>query len=400
MRILIVNKFVYPRGGDCIVVLATRSLLLSKGHDVRLFAMDYPDNLTFAESGSFATEVRFSGSAADRLRAARRIFGKGDIRASFVRVLDEFRPDVVHLHNIHSYLSPVLAEIAHAKGIRVVWTLHDFKLLCPAYLCRRPGGDNCQECIGASPRAVLHSCLKDSRLQSLLADLEARYWNPHRLQRSTDMFITPSVFMHNKMLEARFPRRQLVTICNFIGLEKMAELEKLGVNEQREDYFCYVGRLSEEKGIETLLKAAADSGVRLMVAGDGPLRAELERRFASVPGISFLGHICADEVMKLLSSAKASVMPSECFENNPLGVIESLCAGTPVIGSNIGGIPELLNESNGIVFSSGNAEELANIFSTFGHRHAFRHAEIAAEARKRFGSERYYGQLMDAYRKS
>lgn len=397
MKILIVNKFFYPRGGDCVVAMATRQLLLDMGHDVRVFAMKYPDNIDLPDCSGYASEISFNGSTRDKILFAKRLLGHGDIVESATRILDEFQPDVVHLHNVHSYLSPIIGEIAHKRGIRVVWTLHDYKLLCPSYSCRRPTGENCEECFSGAPKVVKYGCMKGSLTQSLVADLEARVWNRKRLERMTDVFIAPSEFMHNKMLEAGFPRSKIVTISNFIAPERLAAIEKAGLCQEPEDYFCYIGRLSDEKGTETMLAAAADAGVKLKIAGDGPLLATLRKRYADTPEIEFLGHLSGEEVVGLLLSAKASVIPSEWYENNPLGVIESLCCGTPVIGATIGGIPELLNPSNGIAFSSGNTEELTNIFSNFRYRSPFSRFDISETARRRYCRDEHYKRLMQVY---
>ncbi len=397
MKILIVNKFFYPRGGDCIVAMNTRRLLLDAGHDVRVFAMSYPANEMLPESEGFAPMVDFGGSPRDRLKAVARLIGYGDIRRTAARVLDDFRPDVVHLHNVHSYLSPIIGEMARQRGIRVVWTLHDYKLICPAYSCRRPSGENCEDCISGSLNVARYACMKGSRVQSLMADVEARIWNRKRLAAMTDVFIAPSEFMHNKMLEGGFPRRKITTICNFIDPHKMIVIDSLGAVAEPDDYFCYVGRLSEEKGTETMLSAAAAAGVRLKVAGDGPLLASMKKKYAEVPGIEFLGHLDREQVVRLLRKAKASVLPSEWYENNPLGVIESLCCGTPVIGADIGGIPELLDAACGITFTSGNVEELTSIFANFSHRHSFPRLEIASAAHSRFCRDKHYELLMKAY---
>ena len=397
MRILIVNKFFSPRGGDCVVAMATRRLLLDMGHDVRIFAMDYPANTHLPETSGFASEVSFSGSIQKKIHAALRLLGKGNIRHTAEAVLDSFQPDVVHLHNVHSYLSPLIGELAHRRGIRVVWTLHDYKLLCPSYSCRRPSGENCEECFAGTLNVIRHACMKGSRIHSLLADIEARVWNRRRLEAMTDLFIAPSEFMRNKMLEGGFPRKKITTVCNFIDPLKMEMIEEAGITENPQDYFCYVGRLSDEKGTETMLAAAAEAGVNLKVAGDGPLLPSIRRKYEGTPGISLLGHLGHRQIVSLLRSAKASVLPSEWYENNPLGVIESLCCGTPVIGAAIGGIPELLNKANGITFTSGNTEELTSIFRNFDHRHSFPRHDIADDARTRFRRDTHYDLLMKAY---
>lgn len=403
MRILLVNKFFYPRGGDCVVAMTTRELLLEKGHEVRIFSMKYPENILLPESETFAEEVSFNGGIDTKLKSAKRLFGIDNVKTAFNRVLDEFRPDIVHLHNIHSYLSPIIGELAHQRGIRVVWTLHDYKIICPAYNCRRNDGENCDQCLQGSHHVVLNRCMKGSMARSMMAYLESLVWNKRRLERSTDLFIAPSRFIFNKMMEAGFSRKKLTVISNFIDPKKLDFLQNKGLsfemkeNVAEEDYFCYVGRLSEEKGVITLLEAAVMADVRLRIAGDGPLLESLKRKYGSNGKIEFLGRIDSEGVTRLLQGARASVIPSECFENNPLSAIESLCCGTPVIGASIGGIPELITPETGITFTSGNAEELAGILRTFRQRDSFNRDLISEKAINRFSKESYYDSLINAY---
>ena len=152
-RILLVNKFYYPRGGDCVVTLNTQSLLRSRGHEVAVFSMQYPENIESEWSKYFSSEVSFDGGMKNKLAALKRTLGWGDVKKSFSRILDEFKPDVVHLHNIHSYISPVVARLAKQRGCRVVWTLHDYKLLCPSYACLR-NGEPCELCFNSKQEEV------------------------------------------------------------------------------------------------------------------------------------------------------------------------------------------------------------------------------------------------------
>ena len=194
-RILIANKFYYPRGGDCIVAMNLERLLKEQGHEVAVFAMQYPENVDSGWNSYYASQVDFAGSLGGKLCAAKRLMGHGDIKAAFIRILDDFNPHIVHLHNIHSYLSPVLAKLAKRHGCRVVWTLHDYKLVCPSYACLL-NGKPCEQCIGHGKMHVLKNrCMKGSLAASALAYIEARKWNRNVLERYTDAFICPSHFM-------------------------------------------------------------------------------------------------------------------------------------------------------------------------------------------------------------
>ena len=397
MRVLIASKFFYPRGGAEVVAIGTKRLLEEHGHEIRVFAMDYPDNLALPDCAGYASRVDFAGSLPQKIRGARRTLGRGDVVRAAERVLDDFRPDVVHLHNVHSYLSPLVGELAHKRGIRVVWTLHDYKLVCPAYSFRRPDGSICQDCLTDTGALLRHRCMKGSLPASIIARLEAKVWNKRRLNAFTDMFITPSSFMGEKMKEGGFPADKITTLCNFVDPPKLKVLSALPVRERGDGYFCYIGRMSAEKGVPTLLKAADNAGVRLKLAGDGPLLQGLVEQYAANEDIEFLGKLDAEGVARLLSGADATIISSEWYENNPLSVIESLCAGTPVIGARIGGIPELVAGGNGILYPSGDVRTLTRLLRDFDAA-AFDRRGIAEKARHDFCEETHYTKLMKLYK--
>ena len=357
-RILIVNKFYYPRGGDCIVAMNLERLLKEQGHEVAVFAMQYHENIDSGWNQYYASQVDMMGGVSSKIHAFNRIMGLGDIKTSFNRILNDFKPDIVHLHNIHSYISPIVAKLAKRQGCRVVWTLHDYKLVCPSYACLL-NGRPCEKCIGHSKTYVTKTrCLKSSIAASSMAYIEVQKWNRYKLESITDAFICPSQFMASKMRKDGFNPKKLHVVCNHIDPVKLELYNSL--NDTHEDFYVYVGRLSTEKGVETLLRVASKLPYTLMIAGDGPLMKKLNDIYFGYGNIRFLGHQNAEQVAELLSKARFSVVPSEWYENNPLSVIESLCAGTPVVGARIGGIPELLNENNGITFAAGNKNELTN----------------------------------------
>ncbi len=396
-RILLVNKFYYPRGGDCVCMINLEGLLRRMGYEVAVYAMDYPRNIPSDTSSYFASEVSFAGGVRDKLRAMARIFGQGDIRRSFQKILDDFRPDVVHFHNIHSYLSPVLVRLAKEQGCRTVWTMHDYKLMCPAYNCQCQGVA-CEACFTDRTQVVRRKCMKNSLSASVLAYGEALYWNRDKLQQWVDAFVCPSDFMARKMRACGYDYTRLKTICNFIEQEKL-DLFKgtTPADEASTPYYCYVGRLSEEKGIGLLLEAAEGLPYPLYIAGGGPLLEELQAKYAS-DKIHFLGHLNSSEVVSLVTHAHVMVIPSICYENNPLGAIESLCMGTPVIGAEIGGIPELIREGDGMLFPAGDKEALALAIETFMSIEHIDKETIAKRAQGRFSEERYWQELKLVYK--
>ena len=393
-KILIVNKFYYQRGGDCIYSLNLERMLAAHGYEVAFFSMHYPENEESRYSSYFAPQVDFSGGVRNKISAVKRILGMGDVVSRFKRILADFHPDVVHLNNIHSYISPVVGALAKKAGCRVVWTLHDYKLLCPAYACLR-GGESCELCYSDKSQVLKHRCMKGSLAASALAYIEAKKWNRGTLERFTDAFVCPSAFMRDKMLLGGFNADKLKVVCNFIDPVKIDRLSSLDCT-QKADYYAYVGRLSQEKGVETLLKAASELPYKLKVAGGGPLAEEMKDKYAGA-NVQFLGHIDAEAVSELLAHARCVVTPSECYENNPLSVIESLCAGTPVVGARIGGIPELVKPENGLTYTPKSVKELSACICKVMESADYDYASIARASRKAFSAEVHMSLLEKVY---
>ena len=391
MRILLVNKFYYQRGGDCTAVFSTEKLLKSKGHDVAIFSMQYPENAHTIWEDYFPREVNFATSGiSGKVSAATRIFHSPEVAKKFKQLISDFKPDVIHLHNIHSYISPLVAEIASKKGIRTVWTLHDYKLICPAYSCIR-NGVACEKCFRSKADVIKHKCMKNSNIASILAYMEARYWNRKKLTGMTNMFISPSMFLKTKMTEAGFSPEQIEVLPNFMSNQIALETEK-------DDYYCYTGRLSAEKGIDTLLEAAGKLPYKLKILGGGPLL-ETYRKKYQTEQIEFLGHVTPETLFPIVQKARFLVIPSVCYDNNPFSVIEALCMGTPVVGSRIGGIPELIEDGkNGFLFTPGDTSGLQDkINLCFSDNIVFDYEKIAAAAYNKFSPDTFYNKLMKIY---
>lgn len=385
MKILLSNKFYYRRGGDCIYMLNLEQLLKSYGHEVAVFAMDYPENIETPWKQYFPQNM-------SKLMAFTRPFGSAEVKVKFNRLLDDFKPEVVHLNNIHTHLSPIIAELARNRGIKVVWTLHDYKLLCPRYDCLRNGNDICELCFnGDKSSCKTYKCMKGSTLASLIGYKEATTWNRRRLEACTDVFICPSKFMAQKMIQGGFISKKLIPLCNFIDIDKCKK-----DTYEKENYYCYIGRLSHEKGVKTLIKAAQKLPYKLVVIGGGPLSDELKNETTNA-NIEFVGYKQWDEIKEIVSKARFSVIPSEWYENNPLSVIEAQCLGTPVLGARIGGIPELIeNGVTGMTFESRNVNDLTSKLEAMW-QHTFNYKEIALTSQKRYNSESYYQSILKIY---
>lgn len=392
LKILIVNKFYYPRGGDCVAALSMEKLLKEKGHEVAVFSMQYPLNLPSPWSRYFPPTVNFSGKGLiNKLKASIRIFYSIEVINSFSILLKEFKPDVVHLHNIHSYLSPVVARIASRYGIRVVWTLHDYKLICPVYTCLRNNAP-CELCFVNKWNVVKYKCMKKNLFASILSWAEIMYWNRNRLERFTHIFISPSSFLKQKMIMAGYPAEKIRVLPNFMHTLPDTTAAK-------GNYYCYVGRISEEKGIHSLLEVAQSLPFPLKIVGDGELLKQYQDRF-QMSHIEFTGHLSTAQTLDIIRKARFLVIPSLWYENNPFCIIESLCCGTPVLGADIGGIPELIDDGHtGFLFEPGDPEALKSgiiqCFNFFTAHYNFN--EIALNAQNKFSKETFYNHLIDLY---
>lgn len=390
MKILLANKYYYYRGGDCIYTINLAQLLRAHGHEVGIFAMQYPENLFTEWNKYFPREVKFK-LGIDAIPAVLRPFGTADVKNKFNAILNDFNPDVVHLNNIHSQLSPVIAKLAHERNIRVIWTIHDCKLVCPRYDCMRDG-KRCELCFDNAIFCLKYRCLKGSFIASLLGYFEAKKWSVRALEKNTDIFLCPSNYMAKTMTLGHFDSRKIKVLCNFIDIAKV-----INPDYRKENYYCYIGRLSPEKGIMTLLYVASRLPYKIKIIGGGQLESVLRLKYESFSNIEFLGQQSWTQLRPVLEHAMFSVLPSECAENNPLSIIESHCLGTPVLGARIGGIPELIDENkNGMTFNSGEIDDLSDkIKKMFDSE--FNYRSIASEAQNKYSSDNYYSHLMKLY---
>ena len=411
MRILLANKFYYRRGGDCIYTMNLEKMLKEKGHEVAVYAMQYPENEKSEWSGYWPSNMT-------KLDAFTRPFGARQVMKGFSRLMDDFKPEVVHLNNIHTQLSPVIAKIAHEKGARVVWTLHDTKLVCPCYTCMRheyikvqkednpalepsltKGLIRCTECFTDKKAVIRHRCMPGGLPGAVIGYLEAQKWNKEVLQEYVDLFLPPSKFMMDTCVEGGYKPEKFRVLCNFIDVTKVKGLKSEEVKRLKGDYYVYLGRVNEVKGVRTLCKAASQLDKKLIVIGDGPISEELRMKSEeSGAPIEFKGQMQWEEFMPILRGARFMVLPAEWSENNPLTVIESQSLGTPVLGARIGGIPELIDEGvSGMTFTSGDVEDLKDkIMKMFEHE--FDYDAIAKNAIERYSSEAYYEKLMALYK--
>jgi glycosyltransferase involved in cell wall biosynthesis len=403
MRILHVNKFLYRRGGAEGYMLDLAARQSAAGHEVDFFATRHPENLPGRYEAFFPEYIELNppqSSWSGRARAAGRIFYSRAAEVGLARVLDRHRPDVVHVHNIYHHLSPSVLRPLRDRAIPTVMTLHDFKLACPTHRFMA-NGRVCEACV---PRrfymAAVKRCYDGSIGASSLNGLELAAHTLFRMYDPVGLFVCPSRFMLEKMTAAHvFPDR-LRWVPNFVDAEAIDRKSSPGGG------VAYAGRLSQEKGVDTLVRAAADVKGDTHVVGDGPDRAALEglAREVGADRLVFHGHLPATEVHRLVRAAAVGVMPSRGYENAPMGVLEAFACGVPVVGTDHGGLPELIDPgADGDLVAPGDAEALASSLNRFvaDPDSSF---EMGAAARRkveaRFSPEEHLAHLDDVYREA
>ncbi len=358
MKVLLVNKFFYRRGGSEAVFFDTADLLRRDGDDVMFFSMHHPSNLRCAQSPYFVSHIDFNArrNPLNMLRASGRVLYSLEARRNLQQLLVRERPHVVHMHNIHHQLSPSILSVLRQHDLPVIMTLHDYKMVCPVYTMTVDGRP-CDACHGGRYyHCFIKRCSGRSYLRSSLAAVEM--YLHHRIldsYRSVDVFISPSRF-----LKKTFTHMGLrVPICylpNSVNPE-----DYVPAYTWRDRSIVYVGRLTAEKGLLTLIDAVKALPLTCKIIGDGPMRPELEHACAArgVDNVRFLGHRGPVELAREVSGSMFVVLPSEWYENSPRCVIEAFAWGKPVVASRIGGIPELVVDGEtGFTFSPGSAAGL------------------------------------------
>jgi glycosyltransferase involved in cell wall biosynthesis len=375
-------------------------LFEERGWQNAFFSMQHPSNVPCETSEYFAERIDYeiAGPIWQTLKNAGRVIYSQDARTRLSRLLDIRGVDIAHIHSVYHHLSPSVLMEMRARGIPTVLTAHELKLACPAYKMMNSGGV-CERCKGGKIwHVALNRCIKDSLAASSLVMVESAVHKAlNWYGKNVDRIVVPSRFYEQKLVEWGWDKHKLVYIPNFV--------RQIGHDEPEssQDYILYFGRLVPEKGLRTLIKAAQLSGVPIRIVGSGPEESSIKQlaREISAP-VEFVEHLAGRELIDVVSSARATVLASEWYENAPMSVLESFQRGKPVIGSRIGGIPELISEGEtGWIFTPGDAGDLASKLILARDLPTSRLKEMGASAResvaKEFTSARYYESMATLY---
>lgn len=386
MKILVIHNYYQQSGGEDQVFVAESSML--EKHGCRVFRyMVHNDSIKRVNFLVLARYTLWNKAIANELRD----------------VIRQARPDVIHFHNTFPLISPSAYYAARAEGIPVVQTLHNYRLLCPNALFFHDG-HVCEDCMGKFMPwpGVLHACYRGSRAASTMI---VAMLSVHRVLRTysrmVDMYITLTNFARLKFIQGGFPAEKIAVKPNFVASD-------FDIGNGQGGYVLFVGRLTQEKGINTLLLAWEKIGCRipLKIAGDGQLRSQMERltHKLGLKDVEILGHLPTKEVVSLIKNSRFIVFPSECYENFPVTIAEAYACSVPVIASKLGAMEEIVEDGKtGLQFTPGDPTDLAEKVE-WAWMHPKEIMDMRFEARKeyeeKYTAEHNYEMLMEIYKKA
>ena len=396
MKILMINKFLYPKGGAETYTLSLGKILENHGHEVQYFGLSNEKNTVGNNVNAYVDDMDFSTGIRHNLKAPFRIIYNFQAKKQIRKILEDFAPDIVHLNNIQYHLTPSIIIEANKwrkennHPCKIIYTAHDYQLICPSHGLFDVNVKPCEKCLdGHYIHCFNTKCLKNSRMKSLLGTIDGYFWKYNAAYSYVDTIICCSEFLKEKLDTQQQFRGKTITLHNFKDIKSCPNVVK-------KNYILEFGKLCKDKGTETLLEVAKLMPDKEFVfVGYGPAIDMMPE----VKNATYLGFKSGDELNRIIAEASISVCPSEWYENCPFSVIESISYGTPVVGSRMGGIPELIEEGiNGELFEAGNVEDLKNKIEKIlkNNETLHRYTQNCKDA-KYETSETYYQKLIKVY---
>lgn len=399
MKILMVNKFHYLRGGSEKYYFELAELLKEHGHEVAFFSMKDKKNIHTNNKEYFTKPVNLNGDS--KLKAIQIIYSKAN-KNIMEKALEEFKPDIVHLNNFQRQLSASIITPINKKNIPIVYTAHDLQAVCPAISMLDNNKKICEKCInGKYKNCIKNKCIKNSKLKSILGAIEAKYYDNQKIYtKKIDKIITPSNFLKNKLVEKGIDSSKINVLNNFINIREDYKTEN-----DTGDYALYFGRLSIEKGIINLIESFKDiDGHKLLIAGTGPEEENIKRLIKENKlenKIELLGFLQKETMQDYIKKARFIIVPSICYDNFPYSILEAQVMGKPVIGAKIGGIPELIEDmKNGLLYEyndiNGLTEKIDMLFKNDNLLHSME-SNLKERAEEKYSKEKYYNSIIKIY---
>lgn len=390
MKILQINNNHFNLGGAEVVYLNTIQLLSENKHTVLSLSRENKNNIRTAAKEYF---IPFKNNFISK-------FYSQQTSRLIDKIIKSEKPDIAHIHNIIGGITFSVLSQLKKNNVPVVATIHDFRLMCPSYVFMNGKKEICERCKGGHYfNCIKYKCVPGGFPKSLVVSVESYIRDfVFPFENLIDKFIFVSSFSMNKFLEVNPSlSNKAEHIYNFSNKES-STLKLKG------NYFLFFGRLSHEKGIPTLLQAFDKvSNLKLKIVGDGPLKSIVEQN--KNENIEYLGYKSGSELNDLILNSSFIIVPSECYENNPLSIVEAYANSKPVIGSRLGGIKEIvLDEKLGYTFEHGNTDDLINILNKASNITDEKYNELSENSRKfyedNFSQHNHYKKLLNVYNKT
>jgi glycosyltransferase involved in cell wall biosynthesis len=405
MKILQINNYHHIKGGSDTVYLNTGYLLEKMGDEVIYFSTANEENIQEGSNSFFIkTSDPNEGGLLSKLKRIPSFIYSSKSYNSLKRLLKSEKPDIAHLHIFYGQLTSSVLKALREEKVPIVMTVHEYRMLCPVSVLMNNNGEVCEKCAGNSYwPCVVSKCNKGNYAFSAISAMESAFRDKFfDYKEYVDHFIMVSQFIKRKHSQY-FPdiENKSSILYNFQSIPKIKSDSRIEVD------LVFFGRLSREKGILTLLQALVKrKWISLKIIGTGPEEAEINEfiEVNSLQNVHLLGFCKGDDLWGNISSAKFAIVPSECYENNPMTVIESFFLGVPVIGSDIGGIPELINKKNGFIFQPGKIDHLIEKIDEALNLNSQDYTLLSDNAKlfakENFSESHHYKKLLNIYKKA
>ena len=363
MKILLVNKYHYVKGGSETNYFGLADLLTKLGHEVIYFSMADINNKPCEQEKYFVSNVDFNSniSTLQKVKAGFRVLYSFEAKKNISALIEQEHPDIVHINLVHRHITLSIVRAIKKYNIPIVFTIHDLNCVCPNHEML-VNGHVCEKCLhGRYSNCIKNKCVKGSTAKSTLAAIEATNYKRMKIYDDIDLYITPSYFYKKKLEESGIIHSEIIHIKNFLPTDTV-----YSDNNPDNGYLLYFGRISEEKGVLTLVKAVEklENNIPLIILGTGPIEDEIKEYIKAHNlgnRIKALGFKSGDELKKYVAEAKCVILPSEWYENGPYTIMEAMSQGKPVIVTNYGGLPEIVEDGKtGFICSPFDSDDLKN----------------------------------------
>lgn len=401
MKVLLINKFHYVQGGSERYYFALADAFRKLGHEVIFFSMKDDRNLSCEQSDFFVSNASIHHGMKSKIHMAMNMIYSKEAYQNLTRLLKQESPDLVILNNIHKQITcSVIDAIKDFNDkIKIFWTTHDLALVCPSYTMLNGKGEICEKCLHGDFRYCRkYRCSHGSMLMSYMSAKEAKTIRKHNWCDKVDLFICPSDFYQKKLEEAKFTKSKIVWMRNPLPMDTEYLWKK-----KDEKYILYFGRLSKEKGVLNLIEAMKDIDYKLYILGTGPIEEELKNVAASYKNIEFKGFQQGEALNQYIENARCVVLPSQWYENGPYSAMEAMAKGKPLIVSDLGGLPELVEDKkNGYIFHSDEElkEDILKMISLSEEEYSSMCEASLEKAKESFNPKTYVEKLIELVEKN